>query len=258
MIDQGLHAVAITLLGSMLLAPAASAISYGDYDDVANGGMVRFLDVRDVDGLYGAPTVSLNSIDFTPSQFQAACSVCPGGVTTDDIISFDIQAVAGQQISEITINEGLDYSVLAFGGGAFASALVNATLFIDITEVDGQAINGINANAPASFSPSNNVSVFGPSGTASGVIIGSLTLDLQQILADNGLQGSEATRVTVSLDNTLQAFHDGGGSASIRKRDTDFVSLTIVGDSTVVPEPSTALLLGAGLAALAMHRRGVA
>jgi hypothetical protein len=63
--------------------------------------------------------------------------------------------------------------------------------------------------------------------------------------------------VRISLDNTLQAFHVGsGGQASIRKRDADFVSLTVIGTEIGTPEPSTAVLILGGLALLS-GRRGV-
>ena len=114
-------------------------------------------------------------------------------------------------------------------------------------------MNGLSSTVSVIFNPSNSASVFGL-GQDSGVILGSTgSIDIQQIIADAGGFG-EATRVSVSLDNTLQVFHDGaGGQALIRKRDTDFVSLTINGGNPV-PEPSTVLLIGGGLAVLARRR----
>ncbi len=243
--------LAITFMMVLGFAGAANAALYGDLMDPT--GTVSYLNVADVNGLYGAPSVSLNSIDFTPTNFEAQCSQCPTGSTTSDILTMDIQAVGGQQINEIQINEGLDYTLQSFDAAGFASATVTANLFIDITEVNGVSVNGLNATVSVLFSPSNNVSVFG-FGIDSGVIIGtSGSIDIAQIIADAGGTG-EATRLSISLDNTLQVFHSGaGGQAQIRKRDADFVSLTINGGNPV-PEPTTALLLMGGLAALAAQR----
>lgn len=241
----------LTFMLAVGFAGTANAALYGDFMDPT--GTVSYLNVQDVNGLYGAPSVSLNSLDFTPTNYAAQCSQCPGGATTTDILTLDIQATSGQQISAIEINEGLDYTLQSFDAAGFASATVTGNVFIDITEVNGVAVNGLNASVSVIFSPSNNVSVFG-FGIDSGVILGtSGSIDIAQIIADAGGTG-EATRVSLSLDNTLQVFHAGsGGQAQIRKRDADFVSLTINGGNPV-PEPTTALLVMGGLAVLAARR----
>jgi hypothetical protein len=247
-----IYALAALLLSLGGLATAASATVYGNYVDPS--GTVSYLNVQDTNGLFGEPTVSLNSLDFTPTEYEAQCSACPTGVTTADILTLDIQATAGQQINEVEINEGLDYSLQSFDPTGFASVIVTATITIDITEVNGQSVNNISEIQQVIFDPANNVTVSGIA-IDDGVLIGGTgAISIQQILADNGATG-EATRVSISLDNTLRAFHDGsGGLAHIRKRDTDFVSLTINGGNPV-PEPSTALLMMGGLALLARRRQ---
>lgn len=234
------------------LAGQASAALYGDFMDPA--GTVAYENVRDNNGLFGAPNVSLNSIDFTPTNYEAQCSQCPGGATTTDILMMDIQAVPGQQISELQVNEGLDYSLQSFDPSGFASFIVTANMFIDIVEINQASVNNISATVPVVFSPSSTESIFG-FGVESGVVTGtSGVIDIAGIIAAAGATG-EATRVSISFDNTLQVFHDGsGGQASLRKRDTNFVSMTINGGAPV-PEPGTALLLMGGLAALAGRKR---
>jgi hypothetical protein len=43
------------------------AANYGDF----NGSTVSFLSVQDQNGLFGAPTVSGDSLDFSPNTFEA-------------------------------------------------------------------------------------------------------------------------------------------------------------------------------------------
>lgn len=250
---------AVTLLGILLLSVLLSvlasapgfAASYGDLSDPS--GTVFYENISDINGLYGAPTVSVNSLDFTPDEFIVNCTQCPGGETTADTITLDIRAVGGQQISEISANEGLNYIIQSFSPAGFAAVQATSTIFVDILEVNGQSINGINASVQMTFDQGGIASVSG-FGTDSGIFLGATgAIDIQQIIQDAGGSG-EATLVRLSLDNTLQAFHDGsGGQAFLRKRDTDFLSITINGGAPI-PEPSTGLLLLGGLTALSARR----
>ncbi len=243
----------IALSAFLGFSGTATAASYGSFTDPT--GTVSYQNVQDVHGLFGAPSVSLDSIDFTPTIYQAQCTQCPTGVTTSDILTLEIQTNAGRQLDRIEITEGLDYVIQSFDTAGFASVSVIANVFIDIIGVNGLSVNGINAVIPILLTPSNNASVFGLGSQASGVILGNTGLiDLQQVLIGAGGSG-EITRVRVSFDNTLQAFHQGsGGQALIRKRDADFVSLTVVGSIINTPEPTSAVLLLGGLALLAGRR----
>jgi len=252
------------ILGSLLVTTPASAIFYGDFSDPS--GTVSFLDVADINGLYGGPidqfgdpsgpTVSVNSLDFTPVNFIQSCSNCPGGGTTSDTISFMIDSEPGQAISTIDINEAGNFSLNAIGGGSFAQVLISASVTIDVFEVNGIGVSNVSGSSALSFvfDAPNFVGAFQ---NGSGLFTGSLSIDVNSILAAAGQGfgvGDQATLVQFTLDNTLQAFHSGaGGNALIRKRDFDSTAITVNG-GVVVPEPSTALLFLGGLAALSGRR----
>lgn len=252
-----LLSLALALTSALAFAGQVQAAVYGDYMDPS--GTVAYENVMDVNGLYGAPSVSANSLDFTPTTFDAACSGgCPtnpnpGQTQVTDTLTLDILASQGMQITEVAITEGLDYQLQAFGVGAFASVTVVANVFVDVFEVDQVSINSLSDSYQLTFNPSNSFFVDGPTGIDGGLFNGALNIDIQSILAANGVMGN-ATGVRISFDNTLQAFHSGGGQSLIRKRDTDFVSLTIEA-MEIVPEPGTALLLMGGLALLSARRR---
>ena len=64
LINQVSMTFAMIFIVALGFAGAAHAALYGDFMDPS--GTVSYLNVADVNGLYGAPSVSLNSIDFTP------------------------------------------------------------------------------------------------------------------------------------------------------------------------------------------------
>ena len=113
---------------SLGLASGAGAATYGSYTDPT--GSVSYLNVSDVNGLFGAPSVSLDSLDFTPTTFQASCTQCTA--TTSDTLNLDIAAVSGKKIDQLEITEGLDYFLQSFDPSGLASVNVTATLTIGI------------------------------------------------------------------------------------------------------------------------------
>ncbi len=244
------HAHALTAalsIGSLLLTASAShAAYYGNYA----GASVSFLDVQDQNGLFGAPTPSGDSLDFSPNTFEAICpgapSCPPSPVLVDDTLTITIQANTGSFIDSLLLTEAGDTTLTSFLD-ALAATSVSATVFVDIFEIDGVSVNNINGNAQMVFTNGGQFES-NDEGTGTHLWTGSLLIDLDQMIANAGGTG-RATRVQLNLDNTLVAFAASGASARIEKKDIDGLAIT------VVPEPGTALLMGLGLAGLAAIRR---
>jgi len=243
-------ALSIGIIGigsALLLASASQAANYGDF----NGSTVSFLNVRDQNGLFGAPTVSGDSLDFSPNSFEAVCPGAPGcppsPAMVDDTLTITIQANSGSYIDDVLLSEAGDTTLSSFLD-AFAASTVSATVFVDIFEIDGVAVNNINGNAAMTFTQ-NGQFESNDEGYGTHVWTGSLLIDLDSIIASAGGSG-RATRVELNLDNTLVAFAADGASARIEKKDIDGLAIT------VVPEPTTAVLMGLGLLGLASIRRG--
>ncbi len=229
-----------------LLTSAANAGLYGDFV----GSTVTFEDVQDQNGLYGAPTVSGDSLDFSPNTFEADCSMDPGcppnPTLVDDTLTITIQAHSGSFIDDILLQEAGDTTLVSFLD-AFAATTVTATVFIDIFEINGLSVNNINAQAQMVFTNNGEFETT-DEGTGTHIWTGSLLIDLDQVIADYGGNG-QATRVQLNINNTLVAFAASGASARIEKKDIDGLAIT------VIPKPGTALLMGLGLAGLASVRR---
>lgn len=237
---------ALGLVSALLSASTAQAVLYGDF----NGSTVDFLAVQDQNGLFGAPTVSGDSLDFSPNTFEAICpgapSCPPDPALVDDTLTITIQANSGSYIDDVLLTEAGD-TVLSSFLNAFAATQVSATVFVDIFEIDGVSVNNINGNAQMVFTNGGQYTTTnGYLGT--NVWTGTLLIDLDAIIAANQATG-RATRVQLNLNNTLIAFAASGASARIEKKDIDGLAITIV------PEPGTALLMGLGLAGLASVRR---
>ena len=121
-------------------------------------------------------------------------------------------------------------------------------MFVDVLEIDGAPVNGLNGNAQMVFSRGGQYATTDPEGAGTRIWTGFLSIDVDSVIAGGGGSG-QATLVRISLANTLTAFAESGASARIEKKDIDGLAIT------VVPEPGTALLMGLGLFGLAASNR---
>ena len=246
---RGLAIAAACSLGSVQAAP----IVYGDYA----GSTVDFVGVQEESstdpgqGLFGAPNVVGDALDFDPQAFAASTSG-PAADITDSNLQFMVQAKTNVGITSITFSEAGDTTLAGLSGEA--QTTVGTTLFVDILEVNiGGFVTPVSlSSGPLSmtFSPQDSW-LLSVDGAGSEGWTGSIFVDLGPILAANSIVGT-ATKVSVSLDNTLSAASVQGTSAFIQKKDADGLIITI--DTFEIPEPSTLAFVLAGLAGIATRR----
>jgi len=233
-------------------APVSAApINYGDF----SGTTVMYAQVTEDSGtdtppLFGAPTVSGDTLDFNPASFNSSSSGAFGTDITDGTLTLMIMALPGNFIDMVEFDEAGDFTLTGFSNDAFAS--VTATFFLDIEEVDGVSINPLNISTSMVFTPSDgdwSLSADGPGPLVNGSWSGSLDVDITQALIDNNIPFDVgATKVSVTFDNTLTTLSEEGTSAFIAKKDVGGIGIT------VTPEPASLGLLALGALAV-MGRR---
>jgi hypothetical protein len=241
--------VAIGILLSQFTS-LATPINYGNFP----GTTVEYLDVTEESGtdltpLYGAPSVSGDSLIFTPVLFTSSSAGAAGADITDGTLGLTIQANPGESVPVVEVTEAGDYTLTGIQNDALAGA--QATYFLDIEEVDGVSINIIQVGAVMTFAPSGGTYYLSVDGA--GVAVpwsGSVSIDIEQALIDANIPFTVgATRVTIVADNTLTTLSQDGTSASISKSN---VTIT-------VPEPDSLvlILLGAGLCSIFQRSRRI-
>ena len=257
------------LLFTILSQPALAAqINYGTH----MGTHVTYVNVTEDSGadeplpLFGAPTVTGNSIDFNPVGFDAV-SANGGSDITDSNLTFMVTAKSGSRISSISFSEIGDTTLagnVAPGSMETASA-VFADGVLDIHEVDFQGINHISVPFSLTFNPSGGTYFLGTDGGGGPIFntqwSGSVTLDIDAILIANGFvippgpidPDGGATKISINLDNTLVAVSQNGTSAIINKKDFGGISIRAnvpgePGGDVEIPEPGTVMLATMALA----------
>jgi hypothetical protein len=256
---------------------SAAQINYGTH----SGTHVTYVNVTEDSGadeplpLFGAPTVTGNSMDFNPIGFDAATSTTGGSDTTDSNLVFMVTAKSGSRISAINFGEAGNTTLTGNAKKKKDNPAASAVFtdgVLDIHEVDFAGINHISVPFSLAFSPSGGTYFLGPDGGGSPIYhtawTGSATLDIDAILIANGFTiapgtvdpDSGATKISIDLDDTLSAFSEPGASATINK--TDFSAFVLrsnvptePGGEVENPEPSSFLLVGLAMAGLTMRRR---
>jgi hypothetical protein len=223
--------------------------------------------------LFGPPISSGDSIDFNPVGFDALST---GGGTdpTESNLTFALAAKSGSRIRRMLFSEAGDTTLggnVAPGSSGTAS-VVSASGTLRIHEVDFQAINPISVPFSLSFSPSGGTFFLGTDGGGGPIFhtqwTGSITLDVEAILIANGITitpglvdpDSGATRVSIDLDDTLEAASQQATSATIAKKDFGAVVTRAnvpgePGGDPEVPETTSCALLGLALAVPMLRRR---
>lgn len=241
------------LLAAICQPALAAPINYGDF----SGNTVEYTDVTedsnsgDATPLFGAPTVSGDSLDFNPVGFSAnskngAADITDGqlkfGVVAKDPIGSDFG------IQSITLSESGDTTMAGIGTDSTTTAVFGYGV-VDIYEVDGIAINNISVPFSLTFNPSGGTFGLGTDGGGGPVFStswsGSATIDLDAILTANSVPFVVgATRINVNLDNTLLATSETGTETLIAKKDFGGLSVTVnKPDPGEIPEPTTLMLV---------------
>lgn len=199
----------------------------------------------DPEPIFGAPTVSGDTLIFTPTAFASNAS---GGASDQtngtfrvDIVSQDNTSIA---IEELLVTELGDYSLTGAGtSGTTASALAGAFLVINEVNVAGSIIATALATSVTDF-----VSFDTP--TQAGGWTLSLYADISAFLDPFYSDDVFATSVSVVWNNDLATNSELGTTAQIQKK----IGLPAV-TMEVIPEPGTGLLVGMGLLGMALRRR---
>lgn len=188
--------------------------------------------------LFGTPTISGNSLRFSPTSFGAT-SVNGAPDITDGTLGTTIVANPGNFIPAIQFNESGDYSLLGAGTSA-TRVRVGLAFFVDVLEVNGVAATVPTLSGTGTFNPlSGSFDLVSPGPTFLGLWNGGANINVNAHLAANGFTG-QATKVRVVIDNQLVAESELGTISYIKKKEIGGVAIT------VVPAPASLALVGLG------------
>jgi hypothetical protein len=244
--------------GALLVSSAVATTTFTNYGDFAAAD-VDFLQVQehttnpgDTVPKYGSPNVSAagNGMDFNPVGFSAIAENGSSDVTDGNLV-FTAAARGNMAIEQIGFAERGNYNL--GGTGTDATYVdVDAYFYIEVTEVNYNPIEAFGIPVWMQFSTNTDGTYeLVTDGAGGGMWFGSLQVDINAALVENGYSASDrATRVDVDLNNVLTAFSEDGTSSLIAKKDFD-VGFTV----DIIPEPASAVMLAGASALIAFVRR---
>ncbi len=258
LISFGRLAPVVLFLFAGLATNADAAIIYGDFDDIPPG-VLNYRNVEESSftntvppGLYGPPTVSVNTLDFNPTAFGTTSSNGASSVV-DGQISFTIEALPGAGLTSFSIVERGDFS---FSGipptpGTFLGASAGATVTI-------LAVDGVDLAVPIPvFASGLFLTDYPTTGGAplTGLLPWNLVtlVDLGPSLPPGFVSG--ASKIDVSINNQLTTGTTTGNTATIAKKDFTIIPVGDLTPNDVVPEPGALSLAALGCVALLAARR---
>lgn len=241
------------LAASLILSAGAAldssaVINYPDQSDIPPG-TVTYSDIVESSGtntlppgLYGAPDINGNLLDFDPVAFTAQSA---GGAfdLTDGQLNFTVTAEPGTSINALIVSEGGDFSFsgLTPDAGTFLSVSVATT--VNILEVDGVTLGAPIQIFQTDSLVTDYLTIGNPPST--GLNQWSLDYTIDILGAINGQPVLGATKIEVVIDNQLSTTTTAGNQAFVSKKDFN----------VDVPEPTSLALLGLGSLLLARRRR---
>ncbi len=202
------------------------------------GDNVTFVDVTesnlDAELHYSSVAVLSDTLILDPVGFGVQVNPGPGAELIDSELEMMITANDGAQLLTVSYSEQGDYTL---AGDAEVTA--GLQYFWAILEVDGAAITPINGNGQSDFSA--NVAATGELWALG------FDINLAAELTEAGGDGA-ITKINLRFDNSLTAnAADASSVAFIKKKQVDGL--------TVVPEPSSCLVMLIGLGTLLCRRR---
>ncbi len=259
--------VVLTLAFAPVARSRAASINYGNFTGTTTiyEGVTESSSTDPVP-LFGAPTISGDTLDFNPVGFSASSSNGTTADITDGQLLFGAKAKPGLGLGSVVISERGDTSMAGFGTDAtFTSVSLHGVL--NISEVGGVGIN--TASIPIAFTS------IGPSGGTYGLATdfgggpggtiawnGSADIDLTPanplVAAIYAAQNLDVklpvTKVSVNFDNTLIALSQAGTSSLIAKKDQLIITFhTPPGGD--IPEPTSVMLMLLAMSGAAVVRR---
>ena len=193
--------------------------TFGNY--VYTGG-------QDSDGKFGTPTAfDPNNIQLEPLSFRATSVGGTPALTTDTLKVNISTANQAKSIFDVRLTEIGDYTI-DNGGGVKAFA----GLFVRVLDADWSFTQRV---FTADFTSIPGFPLNGTDGA--GNWTGGVTVTLP----------ASARSISITINNTLQAHSNPGGSALIQKKEVDITINT--------PEPATLAAVFSGLGFAAIRRR---